>query len=153
MCVAGGKMHKIIIPAKLGSLKKAYDFIFNNIPESYNSIRLKIELVMEELLVNIFKYAYLDENGNKIEDCEIEICKEIVNYELEECLKITIRDWGIKFDPFSEAPIPNLSLDVNSRPIGGLGVHFIKNITRNYQYTYLDKSNIVDLYFSVVNNK
>ena len=42
-------------------------------------------------------------------------------------LQVTVEDDGIAFDPLSAAE-PNLDLDLDDRPIGGLGIHLVKTL-------------------------
>ena len=57
--------------------------------------------------------------------------------------------WGAPFDPFLEAPVPDVSLGVDERPVGGLGIHLIKSVVAHYTYAYYEQSNIIELYFAL----
>ena len=63
------------------------------------------------------------------------------------CFKV--QDWGAPFDPFLEAPVPDVSLGVDERPVGGLGIHLIKSVVAHYTYAYYEQSNIIELYFAL----
>ena len=53
------------------------------------------------------------------------------------------------FDPFLEAPKPDTSLDIEERPVGGLGVHLVKNVSAHHCYSGTDGENTIELYFKM----
>jgi serine/threonine-protein kinase RsbW len=57
-----------------------------------------------------------------------------------DALHLSIEDDGPAFDPFS-APMPDLAAGVEERDIGGLGVHFIRTMTRSAAYERRDGHN------------
>ena len=83
----------------------------------------QVQLVVEELCVNIVNYG--GDGGHRI---------ELVLESTPETLTIDIVDDGIAFDPFADAPPPDLDSDVADRPIGGLGVHFVKTMMDETRY-------------------
>ena len=44
---------------------------------------------------------------------------------------------------------PDVSLGVDERPVGGLGIHLIKSVVAHYTYAYYEQSNIIELYFAL----
>ena len=42
-----------------------------------------------------------------------------------------------------------VSLGVDERPVGGLGIHLIKSVVAHYTYAYYEQSNIIELYFAL----
>ena len=51
-------MPKLHVPARLEQLAAVNSFLKDNIPEKFLPLLLNLELVTEELLVNVFSYAY-----------------------------------------------------------------------------------------------
>ena len=45
-------------------------------------------------------------------------------------------DDGRPFDPLSDAPEPDLDAEVEDRPIGGLGTHFVKTFMDEVAYEH-----------------
>jgi serine/threonine-protein kinase RsbW len=75
-----------------------------------------VELSMVEACTNIIEHAYEGLDGGKIEcTCDLD----------DEKLTITIHDHGKSFD-LSSVALPDLESDLESRPLGGLGVFFMK---------------------------
>lgn len=136
-------MSKIHIYSSLEHLPIVNTFIAEQLPSEFSAIIPLIELVAEELLVNVFNYAYEDAKG------DIEIKAYMVNFDQEPLFCLQICDWGNPFDPSVNAPTPDITLDVKTRPIGGLGIHLVKSIVKHYCYSYISGANVIDLYFAV----
>ena len=94
----------------------------------------QVELVIEELCVNIVSYG-----GDGTHSINVSI--ESAPTEMT----ISIVDDGRAFDPFSEAPPPDLRSEVQDRPIGGLGVHFVKTMMDEAHYKRESDRNHVTL--------
>ncbi len=86
----------------------------------------KIDIVFDELLSNTISYAYKDKLEHIIE-IKIRFYKEK--------LIITIMDDGIPYNPFDRSDA-DISLGIDEREIGGLGVHLVKLLVDDYQYEY-----------------
>lgn len=108
------------------------------------TIRLsEMELVVEEALVNIFRHAYSGHGG------EIEFtCK--ANPEGGE-VEVFIADKGEPFN-INEAPAPDLKDDLESRPLGGLGIVLMKNMTDEILCSRENDRNQMTLIFRNVPN-
>lgn len=135
------------VPAALENLRNVNAFIQENLSQGYESLRSKVELAAEELLVNVFMYAYEDEQG------EAEVGCRNVFFDNEEYFCFWVSDFGKPFNPFLEAPAPDLTSDAENRPIGGLGIHLIKSLVKHYSYSYSDNKNHIELYFSKTENE
>ncbi len=93
-----------------------------------------IELAAEEVLVNIFRYAYPEEPGEVEVNCRM----EGVDFILE------ITDSGIAFD-MTQAPPPDREADIAERNIGGLGIFLVKTLMDDVRYRREDGRNILTL--------
>ena len=78
-----------------------------------------LTLALEEILTNIIRHGY-DDGG--VHDIDMVIRKQ------GDLLTLQIADDGRPFDPSTAAP-PNLDLPTDQRPVGGLGIHLVKNLT------------------------
>jgi anti-sigma regulatory factor (Ser/Thr protein kinase) len=133
-------MATLILPPKLESLEPITSFVLSGIEQSDlpEETALQIELVLEELLVNVVSYAYPDGEGS------VE-----VGYSIDgDGFCLSIKDWGIPFNPLS-AKDPNLSEDISERKVGGLGIFFVKEMASELAYSREDDSNVLRLCFNM----
>lgn len=92
-------------------------------------------LAIEELVTNIVKYGYDDTDAHEI----------LIRLALEgDELRIEIIDDGHEFNPFDQ-PEPDTTLPAEERPIGGLGIHFVRNMFDHCAYRRADGKNVVTL--------
>ena len=96
-------------------------------------LRRKFNLVFDELLNNIISYAYDDEDEHQID----------VHIRLSDAgLSVTVTDDGKPFNPF-ERQAPDTALSVEDRPLGGLGVHLVRNVMDRVGYERHGEKNVV----------
>lgn len=102
-----------------------------------------LHLVCEELIVNVASYAY-DEDADGYLDVEIE----------KSPAEITIRfkDGGKKFNPL-EREMPDTSLPLEERSIGGLGILLTIKQMDSVNYEYSGTENILTIKKSISNEK
>ena len=91
----------------------------------------RINLVLEELVLNIMDYGH-DDNEHEI---------EIALTSAADAVTINITDEGHAFDPMTDAPEPDTTGPVESRSIGGLGVHLAKEMMDEMAYRREDGRN------------
>jgi len=91
----------------------------------------EIGIAVEEIFMNIAKYAYPEGSGS----VEITISasdKVIISFE----------DTGIAFDPM-QIPDPNLEMPPEAREVGGLGFHLVKKIMDTVTYARVGGNNLL----------
>jgi anti-sigma regulatory factor (Ser/Thr protein kinase) len=93
-----------------------------------------VELVTEEAVVNVCRYAYPRGEGKVRLRC-IEDGDRFV---------IEVIDWGIPFDATAQ-PAPDVTSPLEKRPVGGLGIHLMRNMTDEISYRREDDQNILRL--------
>lgn len=92
-------------------------------------------LALEELVTNCVKYGYDDSAEHLIE----------VRLSLQDGeLVMTIIDDGRAFNPL-DLPPPDTSLAIEDRPIGGLGIHMLRQMSDRMDYERRDGKNHVTL--------
>lgn len=131
-------MKELVVTAKKENLEKIipqiqYELEQNHCP--YEE-RLKIEIAIEEIYMNIVHYAYPFFEG-----------KVTVQYEIQqEEKKIMVRflDQGIPYNPLKRQD-PEIQLDSSHRKIGGLGVYIVKKSMDHVSYLYKDHTNILTI--------
>jgi serine/threonine-protein kinase RsbW len=57
-------------------------------------------------------------------------------------LEIVVADNARAFDPFA-APPPDLTADMEHRPVGGLGVHLVRTFMDEWRYARVGEQNVV----------
>ena len=62
----------------------------------------------------------------------------------DEQLQFVIRDTGIPFDP-TTTPEIDTTLSAKDRPIGGLGIHLVRQIMDDVQYRRIGEFNVLTL--------
>ncbi|HLY62308.1 MAG TPA: ATP-binding protein [Terriglobia bacterium] len=124
------------LPAKIESLREFTAFVHNAAQEAaFPEMDLgRLDLVMEEVVVNVINYAYPDSQPGNIE----------VGYAIEGPGKLSVQvcDSGRAFDPLAKDP-PDLRLGLADRPIGGLGIFLVKQIARSISYNRDGDQNIL----------
>jgi anti-sigma regulatory factor (Ser/Thr protein kinase) len=96
---------------------------------------LSLNLVLEEVLTNIIFYSYGDEKKHFI-DVKIE--------RLSGQLQITICDDGREYDP-TQKNVPDITVPIEERSVGGLGILLIKKIMDHVEYRRTDNRNFLFL--------
>jgi len=87
-----------------------------------------INVALEEVITNIISYAFpKDPNQTHL--------IELVFTEGEGSVNFEIIDNGIEFDPITNAENPDISLGLEDRPIGGLGIFLIKKLMDVVEYS------------------
>ncbi|MDR2935054.1 MAG: ATP-binding protein [Candidatus Adiutrix sp.] len=132
-------MPAVSFPADLDSLGQANAFLADALPAEFRSLGPQVELALEELWVNIAGHAYAPDRPGRI---ELEAGPAGGGF------RLILRDWGRPFDPFTQAPRPDLEAELPDRPIGGLGVHLVKTLARSCRYRRLGDCNQVELVFA-----
>ena len=89
-----------------------------------SDLTFKVTLILEELWLNVLNYGH----DGGLHEVNISLTSET------EYLTIEIIDDGKPFDPFSEAPTPNVTGSLNDRAIGGLGIHLVRTMMDELRY-------------------
>jgi anti-sigma regulatory factor (Ser/Thr protein kinase) len=98
----------------------------------------KLLVAIEEILVNIIKYAYGKSDGDNV--------FEIAINKTGDKISIEIIDFGREFNPLN-AKEPLLDLDVQNREVGGVGIYLVKQFADKMEYKRVDNKNILTLTF------
>lgn len=95
----------------------------------------QINLVCDELVTNIILYGYPSgENG--MHTIRLDVGHASEGWEL--CLT----DGGIPFNPLLKSS-PRTDLSVEERSIGGLGIHFVRQVMDELRYERLNEENVL----------
>lgn len=129
-------MKELTVLAKTENLEQVLEFV-NGLLEEKNSpmnLVFELDIAVEELFVNIAHYAYTPEIG----EATIQVSFE------EEDVVITFIDRGIPYNPWAKKD-PDITLSLEERQIGGLGIYMVKNSMDEVDYAYIDGKNVVTI--------
>jgi serine/threonine-protein kinase RsbW len=93
-----------------------------NLPEE----RLgELDLLVDELIMNVCMHAYPDDRTGDV----------TITYSVLAPgeLSVEVADRGVEFNPLDAKP-PDLTLSVEARPVGGLGIHLVKKLAKSLTY-------------------
>lgn len=95
----------------------------------------RVNLALEELGMNIMNHGH-DEGLHKF---DITLISE------DDTLTIEIVDDGRPFDPLHDAKQPDVGAAIEDRPIGGLGIYFVREMMDEMHYRREDGKNHLTL--------
>lgn len=101
-------------------------------------LQFKVRLCAEEVIENIVNYAYKPEDG----------FLELSLHLKDGLFTMTFKDAGVKFDPLAK-PDPDVTLSIEDRPIGGLGIFLCKQMMDDISYKYEGDMNIFSMSIKV----
>ena len=132
----GFRMDKLQITANENNLDAVNEFVNAKLDdvECLPQTRMQIELAVEEIFVNIARYAYRPDEGPvtiqvTVEDAPIRVI-------------LTFIDKGKPFDPLAKKDA-DVTLPPEKREIGGLGIFLVKKTMDSVKYEYKDGQNIL----------
>jgi sigma-B regulation protein RsbU (phosphoserine phosphatase) len=99
-------------------------------------IQTAICVAIEEVFVNVARYAYKNEKGNVT--LGIGFDKE------SRTITFRMRDKGVPFDPLKK-PDPDITLPAEEREIGGLGIFITKKTMDTVEYAYENGENVLTM--------
>ena len=102
------------------------------------SLANKLDMCAEEIFANITFYAYPDTRGNI--EVDLKNSGDSIIFEF--------RDEGIEYNPL-EKPDPDINLPPEERPIGGLGIFMVKEMTDAIYYKRENNKNILTMVFKL----
>ena len=131
-------MKELTLEAKVANLQQVLDFVDENLTSMRcpMKILMQIDVAVEEIFVNVASYAYTPNTGSVTIRMDLQ--------EKPRAVVITFIDSGIPYDPLKK-PDPDLTLSVEERPIGGLGIFMTKHYVDNIRYERDGGKNILTL--------
>lgn len=105
--------------AKLENLPAIIDFMIGSLKKLGvdDHSTFDIQLAVDEISVNVIRYAYKDKPGSIWLACRRDA----------NAIFVTIRDEGYPFDP-TRVPPPDLGADLEHRTPGGLGIYLAQKV-------------------------
>ena len=122
--------------ATMSNIADFFDWLHSSI-ETWNLNDLvinKLNVCSEEVYVNIVSYAYPNQEGT------VEVSINKINNEII----LNFVDFGFPYNPL-EKPDPDITLSLEERQLGGLGIFMVKEIAKNVIYERKDDKNILTI--------
>jgi serine/threonine-protein kinase RsbW len=122
-----GATRSLTIAADTASLGAAMEFVRTgaaeaNLPEGRMG---ELDLMIEEIFMNVCSHAYLEDTKGVV----------VLTYSVPAPgeLSVEVADQGAEFNPLT-APPPDVTLNLESRPLGGLGIFLVKTLAPSAAY-------------------
>lgn len=102
----------------------------------------RVELAVEEALVNVISYAYPQRKG--VEQVSVDCALTD-----ERRFEVVIKDSGVPFNPLEAEIDPRVDRPIEERNIGGLGVFLVRKLVDEMTYSRLQEQNILKFQFTL----
>lgn len=131
-------MKELTINAVVENIDKVIAFVDEQLEGLDCPIKAKsqIDIAVDEVFGNIVHYAYTPNIGPATVRVEIE--------EKPLAVVITFIDHGVPYDPLVKED-PDITMSVEERDIGGLGIYIVKKSMDQITYEYKDQKNILKI--------
>lgn len=128
---------ELAFAAELGNLEEVQAAVerFAEREDLSTKASYALSLCLEELLTNVVMHGSEDSaaDGTTI---------SLVMLREGDEVRVSIEDNGTPYDP-TETPEPDLDALLEDRPIGGLGVHLVRELAQQFDYSHVDDKNRV----------
>ena len=126
---------RIVTQADRASLELVHEFFSERLPRlgADGRTAARVQVAVDEAYSNVCAYAHATRAVASVLRKGADLVVELA-------------DDGVAFDP-TAAPEPDLSLGARERPIGGLGIHMLRRLSRSMAYARVDGTNILTLTF------
>lgn len=113
------------------------EYVSSHLPQNFRNRDTvsRVELVIEEVVINIINYAFRDKDNGAI---------TVGIEEKNGSLEVEIRDNGAAFDPLLSEE-PDLKVPIEEREVGGLGIFFVKSLCKDVTYAREAGNNVLRL--------
>ncbi|MDE7245992.1 MAG: ATP-binding protein [Oscillospiraceae bacterium] len=100
-------------------------------------VQAQLDIAIDEIFSNIVKYAYAPETGTAV--VRIETCRTPAS------ITMTFKDRGVAYNPLARKD-PNVTLSLDEREIGGLGIFLVKKSMDRMSYRRRGSQNVLTVY-------
>ncbi|MCQ2966483.1 MAG: SpoIIE family protein phosphatase [Alphaproteobacteria bacterium] len=126
------------LPAVMENNSKFFEFVDQILEENEcpATIASQIGVVLDEIISNVVNYAYQDTN----KEPKLKLCCSVH----DKMVTLRFIDCGKQFNPL-EAEDPDITLPLEKRQIGKLGVFIVKKIMTNITYSFENGCNVLSM--------
>jgi anti-sigma regulatory factor (Ser/Thr protein kinase) len=126
-------MHELSIEAKTENLDTVLDFINERLEHCPMKLQNQIGIAVDEVFANVAAYAYNPSVGGVT-----------IRLTVEDDITLEFEDSGIPYNPLT-ADSPDITLGIDEREEGGLGMFMVKNIMDSVEYKRDGSKNILTI--------
>ena len=129
-------MKELTVLAAIENLPVVTEFVDAKLEQAGCPLKtqFQIDVVIDEIFSNICHYAYFQESGEAT--IQVDVGED------DRTVTITFLDSGKPFDPLS-GDDPDISLELDDRTTGGLGIFLVKKTMDTVDYEYRNGQNIL----------
>jgi OFA family oxalate/formate antiporter-like MFS transporter len=135
-------------PARLELLPEIMGFVTAHASKAELSAEklYRIQLAIEEAVVNICHYAYLEEAAVNLVNYPYQSPGHLIIRARQErdSFVVDVIDEGLAFNPLSVAP-PELDARFEEPSLKGIGIHLIRKVTDEVRYSRIEDRNVLTL--------
>jgi serine/threonine-protein kinase RsbW len=128
----------IRLPAKIEEIERLNRLVrqFGELHEIPSRTLYAVNLAIDELVTNAILHGYSDPAGQEI----------VVRLDARPReLAASLIDSGREFNPL-EAPLPDLSVPLEKRELGGLGIHLVRSLMDHVDWQRTDGQNVLTVH-------
>lgn len=131
-------MKELTISATIENVAVVTDFVDEQLEQLDCPMKtlVQVNVAIDELFGNIANYAYNPEIGAAT--VRVEVTENPL------AVVITFIDNGVPYDPLAKAD-PDITLGLEERQIGGLGIYMVKKTMDDISYEYKDGQNVLQI--------
>jgi anti-sigma regulatory factor (Ser/Thr protein kinase) len=118
--------------SKLAGFVEAFGAAEGLAPEAI----FNLNLALDEVVTNVIRYAHDDDGREHPIVVRLSLERGVLTAEVE--------DDGRAFNPL-EKPAPDLSANIDERPIGGLGIFLVRSVMSSVEYRREDGRNVLTM--------
>ena len=135
-----GSVNEVTVPATVDALPWVRSFIGKGLDAANSApkVRMQLEIAIEEIFTNIVFHAYQGISGEKT------VVVQMVVHQNPIRAVICFRDRGLPYNPLAW-PDPDITLGMEERTPGGLGVYMTKKSVDQMEYEYVDGQNVLTI--------
>lgn len=123
------------ISSRLGATEEIISAVLKKAASLHAAVPDSMRLIVEEVVANVARYAY-PPDGNWDDADRLWISVQYV----DSAFSLTFRDHGVPFNPLT-ATSPDLTLPAEERPVGGLGIFLVTQLSASIAYSYSHRTN------------
>ncbi len=93
----------------------------------------QVNVALDEIISNVIRHGWKDSGEHQL---QVRISR------LEDELRVEVEDDAAPFNPL-EVPAPDITKPLEERPVGGLGIHLVRQLMDGLEYRRLDGKNLL----------